>query len=72
MLLCLARCRTSRDGNASLLILFSVPPHEAKGVPITAFEVGRRVALWEPLVEVDISGIGSQVYLCSRFVGIVS
>ncbi|KAI0255430.1 hypothetical protein BJV78DRAFT_1175301 [Lactifluus subvellereus] len=59
--------RGGRD-DGSLLILFSVPPHDAKSVPITAFGVGRGVAMWEPLVEVDISGMASGVYLCSRFV----
>jgi hypothetical protein len=67
MLLCLARCRISRD-DTSVLVLFSVPPHDSKNVLITAFRTGSRVALWEPLLKVDISGMTSGVYLCSRFV----
>jgi hypothetical protein len=62
MLLCLARCRI-REENASVLVLFSVPAHDAKDVVMTALGVGRRVALWEPLDVVN------SVYLCTRFVG---
>ena len=65
-LLCLARCRT-REENASVLVLFSVPAHDAKGMVMTAFGVGRNVALWEPLHGVD-SVVGGRVYLCTRFV----
>lgn len=61
ILLRLARCRV-RKGNASVLVLFSVPAHDAKDMAMTALRVGGSVALWEPLVEVGI------VYLCSRFV----
>jgi hypothetical protein len=64
MLLCLARCRAREGADTSVLILFSVPPHEAKNVAMTDLGVGRSVALWEPLVEVDIA------YLCSRFVAL--
>ena len=60
-LLRLARCQV-RKGNASVLVLFSVPAHDAKDMAMTALRVGGSVALWEPLVEVGI------VYLCSRFV----
>ena len=59
MLLRLARCRV-RKGNASVVVLFSVPAHDGKDM--TTLGVGRSVALWEPLVEVGI------VYFCSRFV----
>jgi hypothetical protein len=61
MLLCLARCRTGEE-NASVLVLFSVPAHDAKDMMMTAFGVGRSVALWEPLHAVN------SVYLCTRFV----
>jgi hypothetical protein len=63
--LCLARCRTRE--NASVLVLFSVPAHDAKGMVMTAFGVGRSVALWEPLHAVDLA-MGCRVYLCTRFV----
>lgn len=61
MLLCLARCRI-REENASVLVLFSVAAHDAKDMVMTAFGVGRSVALWEPLHAVN------SVYLCTRFV----
>lgn len=67
---CLARCRTRGPGeDASILVLLSVPPHDAKNVPIATIKAGCRVALWEPVheVEMDITG-PSRVYLCSRFV----
>jgi hypothetical protein len=66
MLFCLARCRV-REGT-SVQILFSVPPHDAKTVAMTDLRVGCSVALWEPLLEVDMSLIPSRAYLCSRFV----
>ena len=66
MLFCLARCRV-REGT-SVLILFSVPPHDAKTVAMADLRVGRSVALWEPLLEVDVSLKASGTYLCSRFV----
>ena len=69
MLLCLTRCRT-REENASVLVLFSVPVHDAKDMVITAFGVGRSVALWEPLHAVN-SPMG-RVYLCARFVELES
>lgn len=57
--ICLARCRTGED--RSILILFSVPPHDVKNVPIASMKEGNRVAVWEGLsVE--------SVYLCTRFV----
>ncbi|KAH9960286.1 hypothetical protein BC827DRAFT_1208519 [Russula dissimulans] len=63
LLLCLTRCRARKqDHDASELILFSVPPHDAKDVSTTAFRVGVNVALWEPLDRM------SRVYLCTRFV----
>jgi hypothetical protein len=61
MLLCLARCRT-REENASVLVLFSVPAYDGKDTVMTALGVGRSVALWEPLHAVN------SVYLCTRFV----
>jgi hypothetical protein len=64
MLLCLARCRVKERSDRSVLILFSVPGHEAKKVAISDLRVGERVAVWEPLLEVE------GVYLCSRFVRI--
>ena len=63
MLLRLTRCR-ARKGNASVLVLFSVPAHDVKDMAMTALGVGRSVALWEPLLEVEKMG----VYLCTRFV----
>lgn len=45
-----------------MLVLFSVPAHDAKDMVMTAFGVGRSVALWEPLHAVN------SVYLCTRFV----
>lgn len=67
MLLCLARCR-ARKGNASVLVLFSVPAHDAKDMAMTVLRVGRSVALWEPLFEVENASMGLRVYLCTRFV----
>jgi hypothetical protein len=61
MLLCLARCRTKEE-NTSVLVLFSVPVHDAREMAMTGFGVGRSVGLWEPLDEVN------SVYLCTRFV----
>ena len=69
MLLCLARCRT-REENGSVLVLFSVPAHDAKEMVMTAFGVGRSVGLWEPLHAID-SAMGCRVYLCTRFVASV-
>ncbi|KAI0297014.1 hypothetical protein B0F90DRAFT_1819566 [Multifurca ochricompacta] len=54
MLLCLARCGTTSGRSSSLLVLFSVSPHDAKETRITAIEVGQGVALWEPLLEVEV------------------
>jgi len=68
MLLCLARCQARREDDVSMLVLFSVPPHDAKNIAMWALEAGRSVALWEPLLEVEISSMASRVYLCSRFV----
>ncbi|KAH9976627.1 hypothetical protein BGW80DRAFT_1289494 [Lactifluus volemus] len=65
MLLCLARCRNSRDGT-SIHVLFSVLPHDAKNVPIVTFRVGCKVAMWDPLLKVDIFSVC--LCLCSRFV----
>lgn len=53
-----------------MLVLFSVPAHDAKDMVITAFGVGRSVALWEPLHAVN-SPMG-RVYLCARFVELES
>ena len=63
--ICLARCRASGE-DTSMLVLLSVPPHDAKNVPIATMKEGCRVALWEPLEEVETEL--SVVYLCSRFV----
>ncbi|KAH9057621.1 hypothetical protein EDB87DRAFT_1630436, partial [Lactarius vividus] len=65
-LICLARCRPSGEDDRSILVLLSVPPHDAKNVPIATIKGGSRVALWEPLQEVEMGS--SVVYLCSRFV----
>jgi len=62
---CLARCRPSGE-DTSILVLLSVPPHDTKNVPIASIKAGCRVALWEPLHEVEMGSSG--VYLCSRFV----
>jgi len=57
MLLCLTRCRVQKE-DGSVLVLFSVPPHDAKDMRIG---VGVKVAIWEPLEM-------CRVYLCTRFV----
>jgi hypothetical protein len=67
VLLCLARCR-ARRGDASVVILFSVRAHDAKDMSMTALEVGRSVALWDPLLDVENPPMGLRVYLCTRFV----
>ncbi|KAH9019822.1 hypothetical protein EDB85DRAFT_2007344 [Lactarius pseudohatsudake] len=63
--ICLARCRPNGE-ERSILVLLSVPPHDAKNVPIATIKGGSRVALWEPMEEVEMGT--STVYLCSRFV----
>lgn len=63
--ICLARCRPNGE-ERSILVLLSVPPHDAKNVPIATIKGGSRVALWEPMQEVEMGS--SVVYLCSRFV----
>jgi hypothetical protein len=65
MVLCLARCR-AREGDPSMLILFSVPPHEAKSVAMADLRVGRSVALWE----LSLISSSSRGYLCSRFIAL--
>ncbi|KAI9512140.1 hypothetical protein F5148DRAFT_1165569, partial [Russula earlei] len=65
MLLCLARCRV-REGDGSVLVVFSVPPHDAKSVAMPVLRVGGSVAIWEPFHQVEMST--SRVYLCTRFV----
>ncbi|KAH8993172.1 hypothetical protein EDB92DRAFT_1855375 [Lactarius akahatsu] len=59
--ICLARCRPNGE-ERSILVLLSVPPHDAKNVPIATIKGGSRVALWEPMQEVEMG-----TYLCSRF-----
>jgi len=63
--ICLARCRKSGE-DRSILVLLTVPAHDAKNVPIGSIKEGCSVALWEPLHEVEMEL--SVVYLCSRFV----
>ncbi len=65
MSVCLARCRVSGE-DTWMLVLLSVPPHDARRVPMAIMKAGCRVALWDPMVEVLVSR--SRVYLCSRFV----
>lgn len=56
----LVRCRVIGE-DASMVVLLSVPAHDARNVPLTSIKAGSRVGLWSPL-KVD------DVYLCSRFV----
>ncbi|KAI9435586.1 hypothetical protein H4582DRAFT_1970578, partial [Lactarius indigo] len=63
--ICLARGRPNGE-DRSILVLLSVPPHDAKNVTVATIKEGCRVALWEPMEEVEMGS--SVVYLCSRFV----
>ena len=65
MSVCLARCRSIGE-DTSIQVLFSVPPHDARNVPIASMKGGCRVGMWEPVEEVEMGT--SRVYLCSRFV----
>ena len=56
----LARCRVIGE-DTSMVVLLSVPAHDARNVPLASIKRGSRVGLWS-LLKVDV------VYLCSRFV----
>ncbi|KAF8272709.1 hypothetical protein EI94DRAFT_1717754, partial [Lactarius quietus] len=50
---CLARCRVIGE-ERSMLVLLSVPPHEARNVPLATAKRGSVVLLWEPLPVVGV------------------
>jgi len=60
---CLARCQIIGEENRSILVLLSVPGHDARNVALGSLKRGSRVLLWDPLEE-----LSSVVLLCSRFV----
>ena len=62
---CLARCRTIGEGR-SIMVLLSVPAHDARNVALGSIKAGSRVLLWDPLEDVEMLTL--VVTLCSRFV----